>query len=142
MPEVNTPDKTFTIKVDGADRTFTMYYGLLNELLTLVRDLNQVSAFFTEPEVRNASLTSLLSERDSKGKKIKEVGPEEVNVDFEDLENLLAWATAHVTAFFIRNLIKLTKNMQALPNDLQSKSNEIEQVEATSLTSLPVSSES
>lgn len=115
MQEINNPDKTIVAKVDGEDREFKMYYGLLNELMTTVRDLSDISLFFVDPDVRNHALTAILSQRDPRGKKLNTVGPEDVQIEFEELEKILNWAAAHVTAFFIRNLVQLTKQMQAIP---------------------------
>ena len=115
MPEINTPDKTISISINGEDREFKMYYGLLNELMTTVRDLNDISLFFVNQEIRNEALVAILSVRDKNGKKIETIDPEGIDVDFEDLEKLLVWATSHVTAFFIRNLVQLTQQIQKIP---------------------------
>lgn len=114
--KVNSPDKLITISINGESKEFKMYYGLLNELVGHLNDLSKVGDIYTDTDTRNKVLVSILSPRDKNGKRIgSDVGPEDIDVEYEDIESLLSWAASHVTAFFIRNLVRLTDQIQAIP---------------------------
>lgn len=113
--EATTPDKILTIEVNGAKRDIKMTYGLLNELLRAVPNIDNVASVFADPEARTTVLKAVLAERSSTGRVTTEVDPEDVNIEIETVDDILSWAAAHVTSFFMRSLINLTKQVNRLP---------------------------
>lgn len=112
-----TPDKILTFKVGETDREVKMTYGLLDELVNYVKDINEIATFFVDQETRNKVLVSILSDRTPTGKIITKANLEELDVDLEVIDEILAWAASHVTAFFIRSLSNLAKKVQQFPVD-------------------------
>lgn len=113
-----TPEKTITFTpIEGEEREIVMSYGLLDKLVSKVGDIDQVSRFFTDQEVRNAVLTEVISERSPTGKMTKKITPEDLALELETIDELLSWSAAHVTAFFIRSLTSLAKRINDLPQE-------------------------
>lgn len=113
-----TPEKTITFTpVGGEPRDVVMTYGLLNELVSKVADIDQVAKFFVDETTRNDVLTAVLSERSPSGKITTKITPENLAIELETVDEILSWAAGHVTGFFIRSLTNLAKRMDQMPVD-------------------------
>lgn len=112
-------DPTITVSIAGQDKEILMSWGLLDELTKLVKDLDQLGQFFSDPEMRDGVLSAVLSERTKQGKITKKLGVLDVELDdqLEAVDEILSWAASHVTAFFIRSLTKLSERVSKLPQD-------------------------
>lgn len=117
LPPVPTPEKTLKYKLAGEEREAVMTYGLLNELVSLVRDLQEVADFYTSPDLRNKSILSVVAERTKTGKVLtKTENVDDLDIEIEDVDAILAWVTTHVTAFFIRSMNRLSQGLsESLP---------------------------
>lgn len=105
MTEKSKPDAFLTVSVGQEDeRELFMSFGLLNESVRLVGDLNRVAAIGLNPDLSVAILTAVLAVRDAKGR-VKDdfVLPE---MSPETAEAILDWVKEHVLDFFIRRLRK------------------------------------
>ncbi len=117
-----TPDKILTIIPTGAEpRDIVMSYGLLDTLVSMVGDIDQVSKFFIDQDTRNKVLTAVLSDRAPNGKVTNKITPDDLALELETVDDILSWAAAHVTGFFIRSLTSLAKRVSEMPTgDIQA----------------------
>lgn len=113
----NTPPKTITVTANGAEREIKMTYGLLNELVSMVGDIEEIAKFYVDETLRNKALVSVLSERSNTGKITAKADMEEIDIEIEDIDQLLSWVAAHVTGFFIRSLTNLADKMKDFPTE-------------------------
>lgn len=93
----------FTLK-SGAE--VKMKYGLLNELVRVVGDLDQVHLVNYDPVISEQMLLAMLVKRDAKGKPTEEISLAELDLDTEEAMELLDWAGGHVADFFVKALAK------------------------------------
>lgn len=117
QPNTATPDKVITFTADGEEREVKMTYGLLNELVNLIKEIEEVSKFFVDEKIRNAVLAAVLAQRAPNGKVTSKVNVDDIELELEAIDEILAWASAHVTGFFIRSLTNLAKRVNALPTE-------------------------
>lgn len=116
--EVNkVAEPTITLKIGGEDQEFLMSWGLLDELTQMVKDLDQLGEFFSNPEMRTKVLSAVLSLRTKTGKITERRDVLDVDLDdqLEAIDEILSWAAAHVTGFFIRSLSKLSERVERIP---------------------------
>ena len=116
-PTSTTPNKTITVTLNGVEREVKMSYGLLNELISMVSDIEEIAKFYVDETLRNKALVAVLSERTPAGKITAAVQMDETDIDIEDIDKLLSWVAAHVTGFFIRSLTNLADKMKDFPTD-------------------------
>lgn len=118
-PTNQTPDKTLTIKVNNTEREIKMTYGLLDEIVGQVKDIDQIGNFFIDQDTRNKVLTAVLSDRTASGKITNKINADDVEIELEDVDAVLAWAASHVTSFFIRSLTNLAARVKQFPMEDQ-----------------------
>jgi hypothetical protein len=95
---------TISVTVNGEAKEVLMSYGLLNQLVRTVGDLEQLGSMSIDPDVRDAILKQVLSERTRGGKITKEADLDDIEISVEDVEALLAWVGEHVLNFFLKAL--------------------------------------
>ena len=100
---------TFPITINNEEREIFMSFGLLNELTTIVQDPSRISTISLDPQLRNAFITSLLSERKKSGKVLNAFDLDDTEVSYEAVENAIAWAQEHVMSFFVRSYRQIAR---------------------------------
>lgn len=111
MSEQKLPD-TLTIHVDGQPRDIFMSFGLLHELLRVVGDLSGVSVMAIDADLREKVLVVVLSERDEKGKIVREFPFYTARISAEDVHAIFKWAGSHVLDFFLTAMEKAVETHQ------------------------------
>ena len=96
------PTDTLNVTVNGAPRSLFMSYGLLNELLSIVPDIPDVSAMGSDHALRGKVLQTILSKRNDLGDVIEPYQPFQVTVTPTDVHEILKWAQGHVLGFFLK----------------------------------------
>lgn len=111
------PASSFHATVNQQPREIFMSFALLNRMTYLVGAVEHVDAIMINPEMREAVLKEMLSERTPAGKlvgdKITEL--EDVEISLEDTRKLLAFVVDHLLDFFnqaVRELQALTVKYQ------------------------------
>lgn len=97
---------TFTIEVDGDPRDIKMTFGLLNELVRVIGDVEGIAEISFNNDLRDAVLNEVFSERDEQGRIKEPVNLFNLAVDPDDVVNLLEWVGAHVTDFLLKQMLK------------------------------------
>lgn len=92
------------ITMNGEARELVMTFGLLNKLTTIVGSLQDISMIAVDPDVRTMVITTVLAERDERGRVIKEIAPDEIDINVDDFCLITEWVTEHVIDFFIRQI--------------------------------------
>lgn len=90
-------------------QTITMTYGLLNECVREVGDVDQLAEIHIDQELRNALLVIVLSERDDEGRIEKPVNLHKLELSVAEVQELLDWIGEHVADFFIGSLERTKK---------------------------------
>lgn len=91
------------------DREITMSYGLLNELASVVPDIEQIPQMSIDNDLRNQILIQILSERDEKGRITEQPNLFTMNLTTEQVLDLLDWAGAHLMDFFLTSYERVQK---------------------------------
>lgn len=112
MNKVDT-ENHFTILKDGAPYHIKMSYGLLNELVRTLGDIEAFGEMCFDAELRNAVLVEIFSERDEMGVIAKPANLFTLDVEPEAVTELLAWVGAHVTDFLLSQMAKTKTVMEA-----------------------------
>ena len=100
MRENPLPD-TLTIQVDGQARELFMSFGLLHELLRAVGDVSGASVIAIDADMREKVVVLVLSERDEKGRIVKEFPFYTSRVSTADMHEIFKWVGSHVLDFFL-----------------------------------------
>lgn len=120
QPTIKVPEKTLTVVIGTGEETTTrelfMSWGLLDKLVNRIKDTDQIAEIFINGEIRNAILTELLAERTRTGKIISTVSLDDLDIDLEQIDNLLSWASEHITSFFLRSLSRLSAAVEKSDN--------------------------
>ena len=95
-------DSLHKITIGGEQKEIKMSYGLLNELCQLAGDIDVALTFALNNDIRNEVLLAILSERDERGKVTSAPNLFYLDADHDEVNDLLDWAGAHVTDFFLR----------------------------------------
>lgn len=103
------------VRVDGKMQTIIMTFGLLNRLSAVVDGLQDLSDLGFGPENRIRVMTECFRLKGKNG--FLEIEPDafidldEHDIEMDDVEALLDWATSHLTNFFIKRLKAAEKGM-------------------------------
>lgn len=87
------------ITVDGQPREILMSFALINRVCYLMGDASQIPMILQDAELREAVLVEAFAERDSKGKMISRKGMDEIDVSFDDIQDVLELVSEHVADF-------------------------------------------
>jgi len=106
------PQHTFTITVDGQPKDIKMTFGLLNQLVRTIGDIESVADISFDIELREALLQECLAPRDENGRIEKEVNLFLIDVNPDDVIDLLDWVGAHVTDFLLAQMTRAKEMME------------------------------
>lgn len=101
----NPPSPRVTITMDGETRVLFMSYGLLDQLVGIIPDLQRVQDILTDHDMRRRILTETLSTRSPLGDITTAYNPFVHEVPLMDIHLVLDWVTEHVSDFFLRRLV-------------------------------------
>lgn len=108
-----TLNPTISVPVNGEDREFLMSYGLLNSLAKITAVPENIAAIGADHDLRDAFLLALLYDRTPTG---KVTNPAVELFDFEltleAVDELLTWASMHVTNFFVQAVMRSRKALE------------------------------
>lgn len=103
---------SFDVKVNGEARTVFMSFALLNRLTFLLGSPDNVPLVHQNPELREAFMLELLAVRTKGGKVTQQVNLDEAEIDLEQVQELLTWASEHCLDFTIRALQNARKQQE------------------------------
>ncbi len=99
----NSLNRTLTLEINGKSRDLFMSFGLLNELASLLGDVDRLTELPINHELRTVILKAVLSERTKAGKIVTEADLSEIDMDPQDVPKILAWVGEWVVDFFIQS---------------------------------------
>lgn len=102
---------SYHLLVNEKQQEVFMSFALLNQLAYLLGDVQNTPMVHLNPEMREAFLRELLSERSKTGKITTEVKIDEVSLNHDEVLGLLDWAAEHVLDFTI-GAIEKSKALQ------------------------------
>jgi hypothetical protein len=111
--ETNVPQSTLTVQLDGEDRTTKMTFGLLNEMVRVIGDLEAIAELGFDAELRGLILQEMYSERDEQGVIKTPVNLFNLDITPEDSTLVMEWVGSHVTHFLLNQMEKTMTIMQA-----------------------------
>jgi hypothetical protein len=111
MTEVKTPDH-FTMRVGENTRDLKMTFGLLNELVQTVGDIEAVAEISFNSDLRNEILSQVFSERNKDGRIEEKVTLFNLDVDPDEVVGLLEWVGSHVTSFLLKQMMQTKSLME------------------------------
>lgn len=102
-----------TVDVDGQARSIFMSFALLNRCCYLMGDSTQIPLILQDPELREAILVEVLSERDKFGKVISRKGMDEMTISFGHIQDLLEFVSEHVADFTVAAVERANRVMES-----------------------------
>ena len=106
------------------DREVFMSFGLLHELLAIVKDIPSVTLIAVEPQLRNDVVTAVLAERDENGKITTPFNFMSIKASIAEVQNMIAWVSEHLLDFFLgaieRNVRTHEKHQPRLVSSMAS----------------------
>lgn len=114
------PNTKLTVHYDDDDHELFMSYGLLNQLIRIVPDIDQIGSMYFDPDTTNKVLETVLSKRSKSGKIVEKVSVEDVDIDLENVRLILDWVGAHLTDFFIKGLESMSKTVGSRAKELET----------------------
>lgn len=96
--------ETLAVTVGGESRDLFMSFGLLNELIDIIKDIPELAQVAVNGELRIPVLNSVLAERDATGKILTPINPFTLNISSSDVIAICGWVVAHVLDFFLAAL--------------------------------------
>ncbi len=101
---------SITVTVNGEKKEIFMSFALLNRLSYLIGGPDQIPVAVQDPDLREALLKEMLTERSKSGKILHAEGTlanmEDLDVSMEDIHNLLDFCSEHVLDFTLAGLEK------------------------------------
>lgn len=108
MSEVKLPE-TFTITKDGEPFKIKLTYGLLNELVRSIGDIDAIADISFNVDLRDDILVQVFSERDEEGQIKKKPNLFNLDVEPDDVVDLLDWVGSHVADFLLKQMTRTKK---------------------------------
>lgn len=111
------------IRVDGKTHTILMTYGLLTRLTRTVNGSEEVADAGFSADSRDAVITECFRKKGKNG--FMEIPPgeqldmDELDISVDDVDLLMAWATAHLSNFFIKRLKAAEKGMEVMAKAME-----------------------
>jgi hypothetical protein len=103
-----TPD-TLTITRDGKTFELFMSFGILNELLPVVGDINRLAQIAIDTQLRKEVLSILFSDRDENGVVTKPLNMFTLRVTPDDIQIVCGWVASHCLDFFLGAIEKVVE---------------------------------
>jgi hypothetical protein len=85
-----------------------MSYGLLSELVALIKDPVNIGAVDFDDDLRESVLEAVFVPRKPSGKRTGGVDVDDLDYSVQDICSVLDWAKEHVLGFFLSRLEKTT----------------------------------
>lgn len=82
-----------------------MSFGLLNDLVRIVGDVNRIAAIGLDPDLSEEVIFACLAPRDARGR-ITDGSFEPPNLPMQDAEAIMDFVSEHLLDFFMRRLQK------------------------------------
>lgn len=114
MTKENMAPETISVSLNGKQTELTMYFGLLHELLGIVRDLTAVGMVAIDNDLRSQVLNAVLAERDDDGNIIVPVNMKKLKVSAADVQVICNWVAGHTLDFFLVGIEKAVETQQRL----------------------------
>lgn len=111
MTEVKLNDH-FTMRVGENSRDIKMTFGLLNELVRTVGDIEAVAEISFNTDLRDEVLSQVFSERNKDGRIEEKVTLFNLDVDPDEVVGLLEWVGSHVTDFLLKQMVRTKSLME------------------------------
>jgi hypothetical protein len=99
-------------RLDIPGRSLFMSFGLLNEVLGVIRDITHVQIVGIDPELRNGVLRACLARRDANGRIEGDPDEEVARLSPADALQVLAWASGHALDFFLSAVEAAVKTLE------------------------------
>jgi hypothetical protein len=114
------PSKLTVTRAEGPKELF-MSFALLNRLTLLIGGSERLPMLGSDPEMQEAVLCEVFSQRDKKGAFVQEVTSlEELSdLSLDDVENVFSWVGAHISDFFVRRVERTMVQATGMNNALQ-----------------------
>lgn len=100
---------TLDVTINGEPVELLMSWGLLNELVPLVRDLVNVGLIAIDTELRYGVMNCVLAKRDEKGKILEALDMYNLNIKVKDVQAIVMWVQEHLLDFFLGAIESATK---------------------------------
>lgn len=113
------PEKTLTLEESGTE--LTMSYLMLNDILRYVGGPEEaITQIMSNQDTRDLIVRRLLTNNDKPIESMEDLIPmNEVEIDFFEVEDILAWTMEHITYFFMRTAEKIQAAAQKYPEVAQ-----------------------
>ena len=113
------PEKTLKLEESGIE--LKMSYLMLNDILRYVGAMEDaVTQIMSNQDTRDLIVRRLLTDNDKPIENMEDLIPmNEVEIDFFDVEDILAWTMEHITYFFMRTAEKIQAATQKYPEVAQ-----------------------
>ena len=118
MTTTRTPPH-LTVKLGESDKQLFMSYGLLNRLTLIVGGPEGAPAIGGVPEVQEAVLLEVFTERPKGEAPVPPKSLEEIEISLDDVANVLDWVGGHITDFFLQTVTKSMEKAKAQEGRLQ-----------------------
>lgn len=111
------------VTVDGQPRQILISFALVNRVCYLMGDASQIPMILQDAELREAILVEAFAERDAKGKVINRKGIDEMEVSFDDIQNVLELVSEHVADFTMAAVERANRVMLARKAQIEALQN-------------------
>lgn len=118
----------YNIKIGDTERTVKMSFGMAQKIAGLFTDTAQMENFDTDFGMQIRIMNELLAERDENGSRTKPMKDYTLDLDKDEGEKLLEWASKHIMNFFTLRLeaqIQALEKMRPLLEELQKANQEV-----------------
>lgn len=94
----------YKVKIGDETHEVFMSFGLLNEVCTVIGDVENIALMQTDGTLRTAVLNSVLSQRDEVGEISEHFNIMTSNLTTDEALKLLDWVAEHAFDFFLKSL--------------------------------------
>jgi hypothetical protein len=119
MTEIKLDDH-FSAGVNDELWEVKMSFGLLNELVRTVGDIEAVTEISFDIELRDALMIQIFSERDAKGRIKEDVNLFNLDIKPDTVVDLLDWVGSHVTDFLLKQMLRSKEMMESRQDQIMA----------------------
>lgn len=105
------PSHRMTVTNGDKPHEIFMSFGLLNRITRYLGDIDQLPQLAVSPELQEAVLVEIFTERDKQGVALKVPTLDEIEVSLEEVESILDFVGEHIANFFMQTAEKAQKRM-------------------------------
>ena len=119
--DIPTPEKIYTVTVDGEPHDIKMTYGLLTEILKVIPSPDQITDLVvTDPGLREYVIRRMMTGNKRVRSEDDLVDTFDINIDVFELDGLVAWVAEHVLHFFMKSAAKTASVTEKYEATIQS----------------------